>query len=73
MVSDLTPSRYASRPFTRVVTVSNEYFTATARLEKRDGAWRVLECSKELAWMKHTNEGQWKNELIRRGCRWEWM
>lgn len=57
----------------RVLKVSNEYFTAGAIFERVSGVWRCREAESAISWMKTMDVRSVKTELLRRGCSWEWI
>jgi hypothetical protein len=61
-----------SRTPSRLLQVSNEYFTAGAIFEHR-GYWRCREAAPIIRWMIGMPVDRIKFELIKRGCRWEWL
>lgn len=68
-------ARYTLRsrpPVTRLLLVSNEYFTAGAVWTKRDNVWSCTEAAPILSWMKATPLNKVSIELLKRGCRWSW-
>lgn len=64
--------QYAVPDATRLLGVQNEYFTAGAVFERREGVWRVKECAPILHWMRKVPFERIKLELLKRGCSWEW-
>jgi hypothetical protein len=56
----------------RLLHVSNEYFTCAAVWERKDGFWRCIQAAPIIAWMKRTPIDRISIELLKRGCRWTW-
>ena len=68
---DPTTSKYSSPPLKKIALIENEFLSGFAVVERRDNVWRVLECSKEVQWLKDLPVYKWKLELLKRGCRWD--
>jgi hypothetical protein len=58
---------------TRLLQVSNEYLTAAAVWVRSDGFWRCTQAAPIIAWMRRTPVDRIPIELLKRGCRWEWI
>jgi len=58
---------------TRLLQVSNEYLTAAAVWERSDGFWRCTQTAPIIAWMRRTPVDRIPIELLKRGCRWQWI
>lgn len=61
-----------SRVKTKLLQVSNEFFTASAVFEFR-GYWRCRQAAPIIHWMLGMPVDRIKFELIKRGCKWEWV
>ncbi len=57
----------------RLMQAQNEYFTAGAVWERKDGLWRCIEAAPILDWMRKCTPESAKLELARRGCEWVWL
>lgn len=62
-----------SPTISRVMQVSNEYFTAGAVWERRANVWGCVQAAPIIKWMVGMNSDKAKIELLKRGCRWEWL
>jgi len=58
---------------TKLLQASNEYFTAGAVLQRTDGFWRCIQAAPIIAWMRRTPVDRIPIELLKRGCRWQWL
>jgi|SRR6185295_16158488 len=67
-----TGAQYVS-DCTRVLSFQNEFISAQATFRRRDGIWSCLQCEPSAEWLKKTPFDQIKNELLKRGCSWEWL
>ena len=65
--------RYIHGEDTRLLRVQNDYFTAGAIWLRTDGVWSCIDAAPIIAWMRRTPFDQIKNELLKRGCSWEWL
>lgn len=68
-------AQYPLRPqpvVTRLLLVTNEFFTAGAVWTKRDNVWSCTEAAPILSWMRTTPITRVSIELLKRGCRWSW-
>lgn len=51
----------------------NEYFTAGAIWERKDGQWSCTKTAPILNWMRGLNPLDAKFELLKRGCSWQFL
>jgi len=58
---------------TRLLRASNEFFTAGAVWQRKDGQWSCIQAAPILAWMFKLTPTAAKLELARKGCSWEWI
>ncbi len=68
-------ARCATEPIptiSKLLEVSNEYFTASAVWTRRDNVWSCTAASPILSWMKTTPYDKVQVELLRRSCKWFW-
>lgn len=54
------------------LVAGNEFWNGGAVFVRKFGVWGMIKCSKSLVWIKGKPLGWIKNELLRRGCKWEW-
>ena len=57
---------------TKLLMVSNDFFSAAAVWTKRDNVWSCTEAAPILSWMRTTPLNKVSIELLKRGCRWSW-
>lgn len=57
----------------RTVKVWNDYFSGEAVWRRVSNVWACVRADESVAWMLKTHFRDVKNELLRRGFRWEWL
>lgn len=57
----------------RLLQVSNDFFTAGAIFQRKDGIWSIITTAHILNWMNGLTINQIKNELLRKGCSYHWL
>jgi hypothetical protein len=65
--------QYARLDTRMALHVSNEFYDAVATFERKDAIWRCIQADDTVAWLKKTPFDGIKNELLKRGCSWEWL
>lgn len=64
---------YKPKPLvSKLLHVSNDYFTAAAVFKRIEGIWTLAQCAPILHWMRKTPLDRIPLELLKRGCRWSW-
>lgn len=57
----------------KLLEVENEYFRAVAVWKKVLGYWSCVDAAPIIRWMVGMSRDKVKNELLKRGCRWQWL
>lgn len=50
----------------------NEYWDGVAVWKRLGAIWSCVDADEELKWLVGMSHEKAKNELLRRGCQWEW-
>ena len=68
------PSQPDTRPHSiRLLRAHNDFFTAGAVWQLRDGIWSCIQAAPILNWMRQCDPTSAKFELLKRQCAWEWL
>lgn len=57
----------------RLLWCSNEYATAGAVWQKKEGQWKCIATTPILKWMRGMNPVDAKMELLKRGYKFKWL
>lgn len=57
----------------KLLEVENEYFRAVAVWKKVLGYWSCVDAAPIIKWMVGMSRDNVKNELLKRGCKWQWL
>lgn len=64
---------YRAPDTSKTLLAHNDYWFGKAVWSRKSGVWSCLETSPSLSWMRQIPFDSIKNELLKRGCSWEWL